>query len=68
MKTEWTYEELTQAVKEFITPDLSCKHSADIAEFHRTSSFGVFHFWDALTADIQKEHDNTQIQAILKTL
>lgn len=68
MKTEWTYEELTQAVKEFITPDLSCKQNADIAEFHRKSSFGVYHFWDILTTDIQKEDDNTQIQDILKTL
>ncbi|EFT2498101.1 hypothetical protein N7X13_004367 [Salmonella enterica] len=68
MKTEWTYDELTQAVKEFITPDLSCKNNAEIAEFHRTSSYGVFHFWDVLTEDIQQEHDNAQIQDILKTL
>ncbi|MCC8379082.1 hypothetical protein [Xenorhabdus sp. PB30.3] len=67
MKTEWTYEELTQAVKKYITPSSSC-NSVEIAEFRQISSFGVFNFWNMLTEDIQKEDDNIQIQAMLNTL
>ncbi|HHD8103973.1 TPA: hypothetical protein ACOXWE_004582 [Salmonella enterica] len=68
MQTEWTYEELTQAVKEFITPDASCRQIAEVAEFHRVSATGVFHFWDALTEDVQKEQDKAEIQDLLRGL
>lgn len=68
MQTEWSYDELTQAVKEFITPDASCRQSPELAEFHRVSCAGVFDFWNTLTADVQNEQDKTQIRDMLRGL
>lgn len=68
MQTEWTYEELTQAVKEFITPDASCRQIGEVAEFHRASCAGVFDFWNILTEDVQKEQDKAQIRDMLRGL